>query len=294
MPLSMTGFCEAGRAEGELSVTVRIRSVNNRYLKLSLKVPDRYASLEPEIEAIVRNRVRRGTVQVTVDVVRSTGTGDYRIHTDVLSAYLDQLERLRTERNGFPDSVYASLLRLPGVVEDATVGKMDPEHDWPLLRETLEEAIERFVRMRRREGDAMAADMIRWGDEIRTEVELIAKRMPEVVDDYRDRLEQRICKVMEEHLFTLEPADLVREVALFTDRADVSEEIVRLRSHLDQFTAELKSPECSGRKIEFIVQEMLRETNTIGSKSNDGEITRRVIGNKAVLERIRETLQNLE
>ena len=294
MPLSMTGFGESSRTEGDLTVTAQVRSVNNRYLKLTLKVPDGYASLEADVESIVRRQVRRGTIQVVLGVFRISGVSDFRIRGEVLERYLEQLDALRSRRGELPDALYASLLRMPGVVEDSCVERTDPQRDWPLIQTTLHEALERFTQMRRREGETMASDMCDWGEAILAQVELIAKRMPEVVGDYRLRLEQRIRNVMEEHQFTLEPADLVREVAMFTDRADVSEEIVRLRSHVAQFVSELRSEGCSGRKIEFIVQEMLRETNTIGSKSNDGEITRRVIENKATLERIREMLQNLE
>lgn len=317
MVLSMTGFGESNQTAEDFTVSVQIRSVNNRYLKLSLRLADCYVSLESQVESEVRERVRRGAVQVNITTQRTVGAGDYRLRTDVLTAYLEQLQtvpssawgvrsRSATHEGHFhegsrrgissvvPDSIYAGVLRLPGVVEDASAGHIQPEHDWPFIQTVLREALDQFTAMRAKEGDAMCRDLRANGSQIASELAKIEARAPEVVSDYRERLDQRVRKVMEENGFELNSSDLIREIAVFTDRADISEETVRLHSHLSQFDAELTSSDCSGRKLEFMVQEMLRETNTIGSKANDGTITRSVIEIKTTLERIREMIQNIE
>ncbi len=317
MVLSMTGFGESNQTAEDLTVLVQIRSVNNRYLKLSLRLADCYASLESQVESEVRSFVRRGAVQVNITAQHAAGVGDYRLRTDVLTTYLEQLQTIPSSTwgvrshnahesshfhensrygagSGIPDSVYAGILRLPGVVEDASVEHIQPENDWLFIRTVLREALDRFTAMRAKEGDAMCQDLRSNASQIASELTKIESRAPEVVSDYRERLDQRVRKIMEENGFELDSSDLIREIAVFTDRADISEETVRLHSHLSQFDAELVSSNCSGRKLEFMVQEMLRETNTIGSKANDGIITRSVIEIKTTLERIREMIQNIE
>jgi uncharacterized protein (TIGR00255 family) len=166
--------------------------------------------------------------------------------------------------------------------------------DWPLIRRTINEALERLAAMRAQEGRAMADDLRANCGQIASELAAVTKRAPLVVDAYRARLEDRLKRVLDEYQISLDPADLIKELSLFAERSDISEETVRLASHLDQVDGMLSSTESSGRKLEFLTQEMFRETNTIGSKANDLEIAKHVIEMKAAIERIREMIQNIE
>jgi uncharacterized protein (TIGR00255 family) len=287
----MTGFGEAHHQDGPLSVAVEVRSINNRHLKVSTRIGEGYAALEPEVEAFVRQKIRRGTVQISIRVLRAHRPEDYRLNAAILDSYIAQLPA--SVSKWATSGVLGSLLSLPGVVEDNSAASVDVEADWPVIRTALEGALARLGTMREQEGRAMETDLKANCQAIIAALDLIEKRAPLVGDSYRDRLTERVRKLLAEQGVTVDPADLIREVSIFADRADISEETVRLRSHLDQFAASL-AEEGAGRKLEFVVQEMFRETNTIGSKANDVEISRQVIEIKTAIERIREMIQNVE
>lgn len=294
MLLSMTGFGEAHSQREELSVTVEVRTINSRFFKLAIRTGDGYSSLEPQIEAIVRKSVRRGTVQLNLRIERRCSPEDYMINAEVLDRYRSQLDALQ-QQWGLPGTVSAdALLALPGVVDDGANTMVDTAADWPVIAETIGRAFDNLAQMRAEEGRAMAADLKTNCRAAAESLARVERRAPLVVDAYRRRLHDRLKRVLAEYDVALDPADVIREVSLFADRGDISEEIVRLRSHLEQFETMMNLPESSGRKIEFLTQEMLRETNTIGSKASDVEIARHVIDIKAVLERIREMIQNIE
>ena len=292
----MTGFGESHSGQDGLAVAVEIRTINNRFFKLAVRTTEGYAALEPLVEAVVRQTIHRGTVQVNVWVDRRPSPDDYRINVDVLERYrqqlLAQMDKWQTQRKGDPP--LEALLALPGVVDDAAAKAVDAVADWPLIQRTLQAAMGNLGRMRRDEGRAMAADLAANCRAAAASLERVERRAPLVVEDYRNRLFERLRKVLAELQVTLEPADLIKEVSLFADRGDISEEIVRLRSHLEQFQATMELPESSGRKLDFLTQEMFREANTIGSKGNDVEIARHVIEIKTAVERIREMIQNVE
>ncbi len=290
----MTGFGEASRRQGGLAVSVEIRTINSRYLKLSLRTSDGYGSLEPHVDTIVRKRIRRGTIQVNLRVDRPPSAADYHINTEVLQGYRQQLESLRRDWDLTDPLPLQGLLALPGVVSEGVGGSIDLSEDWPVIRDTLETALESLQKMRTEEGQAMAADLRANCRAMAACLEAVEQRAPQVVEAYRLRLEERLNKILADIDAAIDPADVLKEVALFADRSDVSEEITRLRSHLDQFEATMQSPESSGRKLEFLTQEMVREVNTIGSKANDVEISQQVIEMKAAAERIREMIQNVE
>jgi uncharacterized protein (TIGR00255 family) len=242
----------------------------------------------------VRKRIRRGTVQVTVRVDRLRSGDEYRLNADVLASYRRQIEALRDLWQPDRPVPLESLLLLPGVIAENVAAAHDVDADWPLICETIEAAIEHMQRMRMEEGRAMAIDLQANAHAAAAGLQEVARRAPLVVESYRGRLAERVQKAIAEFQVTLDPGDLLREVSLFADRSDISEEIVRLRSHLDQFDQLLEAPESSGRKLDFLTQEMLREANTIGSKANDVEIARHVIEIKTAIERIREMIQNVE
>jgi uncharacterized protein (TIGR00255 family) len=290
--LSMTGFGEARHQGPHFTATVEVRSVNNRHLKINVRISDRYAALEPEIERLVRDQVRRGTVQLVLRVERPRRAEDYRLNTVALASYRDQIEALRGSDGGPVD--LAALLALPGVVEERRPSEDDPHDDWPELAAVITEALTQHRTSRAEEGRAMAAELLSLGRSIAGHLEAVAARGPVVVRAYQDRLTERVAALIQDRGGTLEPRDLIREVAIYAERSDIAEEITRLRAHLDQFEQAIAGPESAGRKLEFIVQEMGRETNTIGSKAGDSEISREVVEMKGDLEKVRELIQNVE
>lgn len=294
MLLSMTGFGEASGQNDSLAVGIEVRAINGRHFKLSLRSSENYASVESQVEAIVRQHIRRGTIHVQLRIDRASRADDFVIDGGVLDSYRRQLESFCTSWHT-PDPVRIdSLLQLPGVVQDRHHERMDVSDEWPLIESTLAKALEGLDRMRRQEGAAMADDLRQNCAVIGTQLDQIEARAPQVVDNYRDRLSERVQRALSELNVEVGPGDLLREIGLFTERSDISEEVVRLRSHLEQFAKIMELPESSGRKLDFLTQEMGRETNTIGSKANDVEIVKHIIETKTAIERIREQVQNIE
>jgi len=294
MLLSMTGFGEAQARDDGMAVSVEIRAVNSRFFKLSLRTSEGLTSLEPKIEAIVRQRVRRGAVQVNVRVHREHRPEDYKLNVDVLGRYRKQLDALQYDWGTAETISLGSLLLLPGVVDEAATDTADVDRQWPLIGDALERAAAGLEQMRRDEGRRMADDLRANCRAAAASLDRIHQRAPAMIEDYRSRLTERLQTSLANLDIALEPHEVVREVALYAERADISEEIVRLRSHLEQFEAIMDSGESNGRKLEFLTQEMLRETNTIGSKANDVEVAGHVIEIKTAIERIREMIQNIE
>ena len=294
MLLSMTGFGAARRTADDIAVAVELRTVNNRYFKFSLRASEGYSSLEPPIESLVREQVKRGTVNVSLKVDRRASPEESALNLDVLDRYRKQLEGYQEDLRLPPGVALEHLLDLPGVVRDTDLTSDFAETAWPTIQATLHEALARLAEFRAGEGGAMAADMASNCALISTELDKIARRAPSLVESYRTRLHERVAALLEEYQVTLQPADLIREVSIFAERSDISEEIVRLRSHLEQFGTIMSAEESTGRKLEFVIQEMFREVNTIGSKSSDVEVARSVIEMKTAIERLREMIQNVE
>ena len=295
MLLSMTGFGAASvRTEG-LAVSTEIKTVNNRYLKISFRVSEGYGLYEPRVENLIREKISRGTVNISIRVAKEYKTGDARINEPLLRSYFEQVQVI-----GQSLAVQAPLpldrfLELPGVVqEDKNLSEEHAKIAEEIILRSVKEAIAELQNMRQAEGKSMQKDLSANLELLKVEIATVEKLAPAVAKHYRQKLTERIVKVMNEHNLMLDPADLVRETALFVDKSDISEEIVRFRSHLAQFADVLEKEDCCGRKLDFLTQELFRETNTIGSKSNDAEMTKHVIELKAVIERIREMLQNVE
>jgi uncharacterized protein (TIGR00255 family) len=288
----MTGYGEARFEDARLVVQVEVRSVNNRHLKLSAKLSDPCGAREADVEQLVREKVKRGSVQLSVRVECPRRPEDYRLNLVALSSYRDQLKSMPAFQEQ-ADSL-AQLLALPGVVEDARLPEPVSDGDWVSIARVLSRALDELQSARIREGRAMAAELNGLAGEIDRHISHIASRGPRVVQSYQERLTDRLRVLLSGQGVPLEPRDLAREVAILADRSDITEEIVRLRAHLTQFLGVIDDPQSSGRKLEFVVQEMGREINTIGSKANDIEISLSVVEVKAVLEKIRELVQNVE
>lgn len=293
MLLSMTGHGEGAASNAELHVATEVRSINNRFLKVQVRCSDGYGVLDNRIEDLVRQQMKRGTVTLNVRLVRLVSSANMVINQSLLKQYIDVV-KLHAGATGSERLQIETLLGLPGVLEDPQRKDADMDVVWPVVESSVLRALKSLDEMRHREGQAMANDMLSNLIVIEQQLEQIVVRAPEVVDSYRQRLLDRLQKLLAEHGAEISAADLVREVGLFADRSDISEEAVRLRSHLSQFREIVEGAESNGRKLDFVTQEMFRETNTIGSKANDVEIARCVVEVKTVIERIREMVQNVE
>lgn len=293
MLLSMTGHGAAQQQADGVSVAVDVRTVNSRFFKLSTRSNEAYGGLDSRVDEAVRAVIRRGTVQVDLRIDREA-EANVLLNESVLTNYCQQLRAFHAGVEGAAPLQIELLLPLPGVINDARTQQHDAQEVWPLVQQVLIAALEGLTNMRAAEGQAMAADLEANCQEIKSQLEQIEARAPLVVDSYRVRLTDRINKMLAEHDVQIEPADVIREVGIYAERSDIAEETVRLHSHLIQFAKIMAMAESQGKKLEFVTQEMFRETNTIGSKANDAEITAHVIDIKAAIERIREMIQNVE
>jgi len=290
----MTGFGDARCQNDRLSVAVEIRAVNNRYFKLATKCPEAYAALEAEFEKRIRETVARGMVTLTIRIDRAAGASRYRLNRDVLEHYWDQLHELAERIHLAAPSDMSRLLQLPGAVSEQDTDETDREPGSVLIHNALEEALLRLQEFRIAEGDSMQRDLQSNCEEIAAELKNVADVAPQVASDYRVRLHTRIGELLEGGKAALDDADLLREVSIFADRCDISEEVTRLRSHLSQFGEYIGQEKSMGRKLEFLCQEMFREVNTVGSKANNVAISYSVVAMKAAIEKMREVLQNVE
>jgi uncharacterized protein (TIGR00255 family) len=294
----MTGFGEARTQSDSLGVSVEVRAVNNRHLKLTVRGSEPYPLYESELEKVVRRHVRRGTLHVHVRVERQGQTAVPALNTAVLAEYLKQI-RAACDEAGTPEFVaplVSGALALPGVAPEArnNNGSAPPDDEWAVVEKTLDSALAKLNQMRRDEGKAMAAELFTHHATIAEQLDAIRTLLPGVVSDYRQRLLERVRQAVADAGVVLSAESIIREVALFADRTDVSEEVTRLTSHLEQFGDLVRKGEEAGRKLEFVIQEMGRETNTIGSKAGDVSISRHVFEIKATLEKLRELVLNVE
>ena len=294
MVKSMTGYGRGDRSFEGLQVTVELRAVNNRYLDCTVKMPRAYIFAEDAMRARVQSAVGRGKVDVFVTMVHSGGDDVVvSVNEELAKSYMDALKRLHELGGGRvkKDFRATDLARFPDVL---TVEKR--EEDLELVKErllmVLELAIDDFNSMREREGERLAADILSRAETVETLLSEVEELSPQTVADYRARLEGKMREVLQN--VQIDEGRLLTEAAIFADKVAVDEETVRLRSHLGQLRELLAAGGAVGRKLDFLIQEFNRETNTIGSKCSDLEVTRRVVDMKAEIEKIREQVQNLE
>lgn len=289
--LSMTGQGQAHNVADGCRAQVELRSVNNRFLKVMVRCGDMFNAFGPRVEKLVQSGIKRGSVNVNIKIELDALDGVFKLNEAVLRNYQVQFAKL-SGRDDPQD--WTALLALPGVVHDSVADEGTIEQAWPVVQQAVNQAIANINQMRQAEGDAMGRDLGENLNLISTMVQQITLRAPAVGEAYEKRMLDRMRQLLEPHQVQVESADIAREVGLFADRCDISEEIVRLRSHIEQFTASLTDSESQGRKLDFLTQEMFREVNTIGSKANDAEISQCVISVKTAIERIREMVQNIE
>ena len=283
----MTGHGQASVEQDQFRVAIEIRTVNNRFLKTSINT-DLGTELESRVEQQLKTTLRRGSVSVRIKTVNLQSGQRARLNSEVIQSYWTQLSEIAGGSQSINDE---SLLTLPGVIEDTDT--TDQEELWPVVKKTLAEALQSLVEMRGTEGEAMKVDMVSNIGAIEAELASIEKLAPTVSEAYSKRLTDRINKLLEKFEVTVTASDVIKEVGVFADRTDVSEETVRLATHLEQFRLVIQEP-TPGKKLDFLVQEMLRETNTIGSKANNSGIAKHVVEIKTAIERIREMVQNIE
>ncbi|QDU69696.1 YicC/YloC family endoribonuclease [Engelhardtia mirabilis] len=289
---SMTGF-GAGAAEGAgIAIRVELRAVNHRFLQAKVRLPGDLLALEGAVEAAIKERLTRGSISVTVRLEAAASSGGVQIDRELARRYADALMQLSGElglEEGFDVS---RLVSLPGVLQSGPLTADDDELR-PLVMAALDQALAALISMRETEGAALAADLaVHAGalGEIRAK---IAAASPEVVRRHQQTLHERVQALLGPER-PVEERDLARELALIADRADVSEEISRLEMHLVQLDKLCAQGGAVGRKLDFLVQELLREVNTIGSKCNDAQIAHWVVDAKTHVERLREQVQNVE
>ncbi|MBS4785320.1 MAG: YicC family protein [Clostridiales bacterium] len=292
MMKSMTGFGRCQRTVDGRDITVEVKAVNHRYFEFSARLPRSLGYMEDKLKALVQSRVARGKTELSLTVVNQKGVpAVVRINEELAASYVEEL-RAFGERHGLPDDLSLSALMRLGEIFAVSSVREDEEQLWQQVAETAAGALDAFVEMRTREGDRLAADL---EQKLQTILELVSRveaKSPETVRAYRERLYNKLCEVLSDT--KVDESRILTEAAIFADRVAVDEETVRLRSHVDQFRDTLRLREPVGRKLDFLVQEMNREVNTIGSKAQDMEVARMVVDLKSELEKIREQIQNIE
>ena len=290
---SMTGFGRGEQITPSRRYLCELQSVNHRYLEVRSRLPRRLAGLDLLIQRAVQGRFARGRIDVTVTEELPDGEPrKLRLNRTLALEYLSAFKALQAEL-GLPGEVTLEFLcsqRDLFEVESDEAGS--PEADWPEIQAALERAMEGLAEMRRDEGRALKAALLGHLDQVEAILAGIIARAPEVVRSYKNRLEIRLQRLLEGK--TVDPGRLEQEVALLADRSDIAEEVARLTSHLGQFRESIGQQGPHGRRSEFLLQEMQRETNTIGAKANDAKISQDVIALKSILEQLREQVQNVE
>lgn len=288
----MTGFGRGESAGGGRVFTVEVQSVNHRFLEVRCRVPKRLAGLEPRIQQAIQQRFSRGHFEVLVLDKDLDGRGrTLKVDLPLAVQYVEALKTLQ-QALGLSGEVTLDMLTAQRdlIAVEESVESLD--ESWAEIRPALEKALDALAEMRRLEGEALVASLERHLEDVEAVLRGIVERAPEIVRSQRDRLRERVMELLNGRL--PDPARLEQEVALLAERGDVDEECDRLQSHLGQFRATLGHPGPQGRRLDFLLQEMNREANTIGSKSADATLAHLVVGLKTSIERLREQVQNLE
>ena len=291
---SMTGYGRAQMMIDSMSITVELRSVNHRYFEFNSRVPRNYGFLDEKLKGFIGSLVARGKVECYVSVENLEDSEvEILVNHSLAGSYINALKEL-AERNDLVlrDDLVVSTLARNNDIFAVHKQEADEEKIWNAVKIVTEEAVAKFVSMREAEGEKLKADVLYRADEILKKVSIIEERSPETVKEYNDKLLARINEFLSD--VQVDEQRLLTECAIFADKVAVAEETVRLRSHIDQLRLFMDSNEAIGRKIDFLVQEMNREANTIGSKAQDVTIARNVIDIKAEIEKIREQIQNIE
>ncbi|UCG58764.1 MAG: YicC family protein [Phycisphaerales bacterium] len=291
---SMTGYGEAEGEVGGISYVAEIKAVNNRYLRTIIKLPDLVAFLEEDIERLLRQNLSRGTVNYVLRLKGASASALFDIDETALQMVMQRLDRLRTSVGADGTIDIGSLLNLPGIIRPTLPDEEAAGQIKAVVLNITRGAIDKLKQMRAAEGSSLEADLNSHCRAISEDLERIRARSAAVLHEYAARLKKRVAGLLAEAKLKLDEETLAREVAILADRSDISEEIARLDSHLEQFAQSCQSNEQAGRRLDFISQEMLREANTVASKASDTEIIRCVVDMKCRIDRIKEQVQNIE
>ncbi len=293
MAISMTGFGRGEYKSENFHFTVECKTINHKYTDISIKMPRKISFLEEKVRQVVKDYVKRGRVDVFIKL-ELIGESDVSLKLDMNLAkeYHNILIRIKEELNAADDISVLNIAKFPEVVK---IQEKEEEEEiiWKSLYEALKDALEKLVEMRNMEGEKLSKDTKMRCDLLKKYIDEIEKYAYNVVVDYKEKLKSRIRELLDEAV-EIDEIRLSQEIAFYADRSSITEEIVRFRSHIDQIKKTIDKKDTVGRKIDFIIQEMNREVNTIGSKSSNLSITELVVEIKSELEKIREQIQNVE
>ena len=296
---SMTGFGRGQYEDENFSVTVEMKTVNHRYNEVAIRLPRFLNPLEDKIRKTILKTVNRGRIDVFINAdYTSSENCTLKVDKNLAAAYHKALQEVgaaigfeELNINSAQEVMYLS--RCQDVI-NVKEGFFDVETVWPKVEQAVKEALDNLVTMRETEGGNIYGDFIYRADLIAEKLTKIEERSPMVVEEYQAKLTERLNNLLADHNITVEPERLLQEVAIFADRASITEEIVRLKSHIKQFKNIINSDQPVGRKLDFLIQEFNREANTIASKANDYTLAQIVVEIKAEIEKIREQIQNIE
>ena len=287
----MTGYGRAHIEGEDFALTAEVRSVNNRFFKISVRLPELWQPLAPQVETLVKEELSRGSIQVRLHKRGVVGrSGEYVVNGKAIEEYRRQLAQVE----GGNKITLAEILQLPGSVGAMDESESELEEDWKTLKGVIVEALKQLRQMRIREGENLREVLLGGVEKLRGMMSHLEEGIPAVIEDYRTRLRERIEELLGGSKVTVSDEDLARELAIYAERSDVREEIDRMHSHLAQFTELMEAEEPVGRRLEFIVQEMFRETNTMGSKIGDAGMGQVVLDAKCEVDRLKEQVMNVE
>lgn len=291
---SMTAYGRNSQTINDKEISVEIKSVNNRFLDCSIRLPRNYSYLEDKIKKEITSRgISRGKLEVNINIRQTQTRSELSLDKSFASGYIEALRSLRDEF-GLKDDISVMTVAKNPEIFVLKSPEVDEEQEWADLLVVLSAAIDEFISMREREGENLAKDMLSKIELLRSLASKVAKLSDADIKGYRKKLEERLREVLADNRITVDESRILTECAIFADRVAIDEELVRLESHFGALSEYVKANEPVGRKIDFLIQEMNRETNTIGSKGSDTEIARLVVEMKSEIEKVREQIQNIE
>ncbi|MBW2491934.1 MAG: YicC family protein [Deltaproteobacteria bacterium] len=293
MMKSMTAYASVEKTAGGVSVSTEIRSYNSRYLDVSLRIMHGYSVLEEKIKALIIEKIARGRIEVSLQINDGSDEAyNFEVNVPKAKAYYDRLVQLK-EQLGLHSEITVDLL----IKEDGIIQTVETDRDmdavWPVVKDCFYEALNNLVEMRKKEGEFIALDITGRINRIEKNVDLIEKESSDLLNYYQQRLKERIV-ALTRGVVEIDPERITQEAAFLADKSDISEEIVRVASHIKQFRTIMRSEEPAGRKLNFLLQELHREFNTMGSKTEKAHVSHTIVDVKSDLEKIREQLQNVE
>ena len=289
---SMTGYGTGSYQSEDTTVAVEVRTVNHRFLDVHIRIPREYSFLEPDIHQLVKSLLSRGRVDISINI-QGTRQGEFEVDACVVRSYVEAAKKLKEDFQLEESLDLRTLLRLPGVLKGRDGTEKDADDPTgPLVLQSLRRAVEGAVKMRAREGEALQADLLRHLESIRDNANRLRELAPLAVVEFNQRFEERLAQLLPQN--PLDASRVAQEVALLIEKSDISEELSRLESHLEQFARWMDSGQEVGKRMDFLLQEMQREVNTMLSKTGNLEITRSGIAVKADIEKLREQVQNVE